>query len=220
MWFPFGRVSGGMRQIREEQIKEIKGRILKNHAITDIEFDQFYPKNIRSLSAIQWTPLKVIDRSLELLRLTSSDSVLDVGSGVGKFCIYASMKCDAKFNGIEKRNSLVEISNALRIEFNLKNVQFKCGDMNSVDWYEHSVFYFYNPFFESLRGTGRIDGTVPHGLKPFSKSIHQAKECLKRTKSGTKVITFHTMGGKLPKDFILIHKEYCVTGDLEYYIKQ
>src|SRR6185437_914320 len=62
-------------------------RRLKNATLTDSDFDAIYPAPVRRVSASFWTPVSVAVRAADLLVDDPSTRVLDIGSGVGKFCI-------------------------------------------------------------------------------------------------------------------------------------
>ncbi|HEX7669861.1 MAG TPA: hypothetical protein VF395_09770, partial [Polyangiaceae bacterium] len=76
----------------------------------DAEFDVAYPPGIRAVSSSFWTPVSVALRAAELLVTTASSRVLDVGSGVGKFCIIGAAATGATFTGVEHRPRFVSVA--------------------------------------------------------------------------------------------------------------
>jgi len=69
----------------------------------DISFDYLYPKRIQDLSGLHWTSLEIAKKSSEYLSAPNS-KVLDIGSGVGKFCISAGFfEPETLFYGVEQR---------------------------------------------------------------------------------------------------------------------
>ena len=56
----------------------------------DLQFNQLYPVEVRSLSAKHWTPLQVAYKASNFLAADKNTTVLDIGSGAGKFCLAAA----------------------------------------------------------------------------------------------------------------------------------
>ncbi len=54
----------------------------------DVTFDDLYPEDIQNLSPMHWTPVDIARRASNFLAIPNA-RVLDIGSGVGKFCITA-----------------------------------------------------------------------------------------------------------------------------------
>ena len=78
--------------------------------LTDLEFDRVYPSWVRRLSDMHWTPVEVARRAAALLAVDPTTRVLDVGSGVGKFCLIGALTTRATFVGIEQRENLVTVA--------------------------------------------------------------------------------------------------------------
>ena len=57
---------------------------------SDNRFNTLYPEPIRLLAARHWTPLNVARRASLFLAAEHGARILDIGSGVGKFCLSAS----------------------------------------------------------------------------------------------------------------------------------
>ncbi|MGI8819806.1 MAG: hypothetical protein ACR2ID_02870 [Chthoniobacterales bacterium] len=55
-------------------------------SLEDEKFDLLYPPEIRELSAIFWTPVRLAAEAARLLVPLPGTRVLDVGCGPGKFC--------------------------------------------------------------------------------------------------------------------------------------
>ena len=56
----------------------------------DLRFNQLYPKNIQAKAARHWTPLEVAKTAADFLAPHNDVHVLDIGSGIGKFCLAAA----------------------------------------------------------------------------------------------------------------------------------
>jgi len=77
-------------------------RLLSGAQVADLEFDAIYPQWVRRLSEQHWTPLDVCIRAAELLVTDERSTVLDVGSGAGKFCLIGAASTGATFVGVEQ----------------------------------------------------------------------------------------------------------------------
>src|SRR5580693_8048600 len=81
---------------------------LNNWFDTDDRFQHLYPPSVRSLSTRHWTPLHITRRVAQYLTPTDNVKVLDIGSGVGKFCMAAAhFSPSGFFYGVEQRKDLV-----------------------------------------------------------------------------------------------------------------
>jgi len=71
---------------------------------SDAHFNHLYPSSIRLLAQRHWTPLVVARKAANFLAAESNVKILDIGSGVGKFCLAAAhYKPKAFYYGIEQR---------------------------------------------------------------------------------------------------------------------
>ena len=187
--------------------------------LRDEAFDRMYPVLIRDLSAIHWTPFRVARRAAELLDLPASSRVLDVGSGVGKFCLVASKHSPATFVGMERRRNLVELAEAARAEMGAERVAFLHADALLADWTGFDAVYFYNPFGEHfLDEIERID-SERYGMGEYSRAVRAAYDHLEGMPAGTRVALYHGFGTAMPAGYQPVHRELCGTGTLELWQK-
>src|SRR5260221_5059579 len=71
---------------------------------SDIQFNSLYPPTIQRLARRHWTPLNVILQAVEFLVPEDGVRVLDIGSGVGKFCLGGAYhKPNAFFYCVQQR---------------------------------------------------------------------------------------------------------------------
>ena len=82
---------------------------------SDEQFDDLYPVSVKSLTSEHWSPLKVARKVADFLAVDNSVRILDIGSGVGKFCLAAAyFKPKAFFYGVEQRKGLVSYAETAR----------------------------------------------------------------------------------------------------------
>ena len=188
-------------------------------SVSDRRFDQLYPPEIRVHSKIHFTPVKVACRVRDWLGDDPSMRALDVGSGCGKFCLVLAATGSGRVTGIEQRPNLHEAAQAASEALGLRNTTFVCGRMEDYDWSGHNVFYFFNPFYERIAyRKGMDDKTPPHAGLYFDY-VRIVKEKLGAMKSGTRVFTYHGMGGRLSVDWTLIRTEIIHTDELQLWVK-
>jgi len=96
-----------------------------------------------------WAHDRLIKGAVEFLcdKAAINKKVLDIGSGIGKFCILAAkLRPDFIFEGIELDKDRVEVSNLIAKEMKVKNVRFIKGDFRDLDVKEYGGFFIYSPF--------------------------------------------------------------------------
>ena len=126
----------------------------------DAAFDTLYPLHIRNLSQLHWTSL---DIALEASNFLASPGarVLDIGSGVGKFCIAAAVyHPNTQFFGIEQRKELFTFAKRAQEEVGVENVHFNYGNLMDLSYENYDHYYFYNSFYENIEPGSRIDNSV------------------------------------------------------------
>ena len=101
-----------------------------NYYLNDDVFDSILPPRQQKLSKIHWTPLHIAKKAASFLAPRAGAKVLDIGSGVGKFCLAAAYHFpDAEFYGIEQREDLVEIAISAKKTSETHNAHFKHGNL-------------------------------------------------------------------------------------------
>jgi SAM-dependent methyltransferase len=186
--------------------------------VDDRIFDEVYPHVVRRASHVHWTPVEAAVRAARLLVEKPGARLLDVGSGVGKFCIVAAATVDARVCGIEHRAHLVEIAEraAARIGVDV------CFDHRALDRHDAADvdgIYLFNPFAENLCATpDRIDGTVELSAARFTRDLEIFHEILHGARVGTRVVTYCGFGGELPRTYVRVLRERRV-GVIELWVK-
>lgn len=192
---------------------------LRQGRISDRRFDSLYPPEIRAHSKIHFTPVKVALRVRDWLGNDPGARVLDVGSGCGKFCLILAASGPGRVAGIEQRPNLHEAAQNAATALGLSNVEFFCGRMEDHDWSRYNVLYFFNPFYERIAyRRGMDDRTPPHAGLYFDL-VRVVRERLVQARSGTRVFTYHGMGGRLPSDWTLVRSEEIHTDELQLWVK-
>ena len=176
---------------------------------TDAEFNQLYPFSIQQLAHLHWTPLNITRKIIQFLASDESVRILDIGSGVGKFCLAAGYyKANAQFYGIEQRKNLVEHANEAKNRLGLENVSFSCGDFTQLDLKEYDHFYLYNPFFENIEGSEKIDDTILYSESLYNYYNQYLYKQLEEMPSGTRVATYCSWDEEIPPVYHLVETDF------------
>ena len=185
-------------------------------------FDEQLPMSLQLKSSIHFTPLDIARRAARLLAPERGTRVLDVGSGVGKFCIGAAQAFPgATFVGIERRAHLVEVGIRLCARWKLSNVELVHGDAFSLDWSEFDSFYLFNPFGEERFDRDLVlDHTLDLDPQNFRSYVDAVLERLDQAPVGTRVVTYHGFGARPPLGYELAAEQAIGSDKLELWIKQ
>ena len=108
---------------------------------------------------------------------------------------------------------------ALLDKYAIPRVHFLCANAGDLDWSRYNAFYFYNPFYENLDPDKKIDERVELSPSLYDQYIRMAQERLAEAPSGTRVVTFHGMGGDMPDGYERVLQEFQDIGFLELWIK-
>ncbi len=170
---------------------------------SDSQFHALYPESVQALARNHWTPLNVAQKAADFLAADKGAKVLDIGSGIGKFCLAAAYyKPTAFYYGIEQRKDLVAYAEKARQTLGFKNVSFVHGNLLEIDFNKYDHFYFYNSFYENLVHTEKIDNNLAYSIEIYNQYNRYLYKQLDKKPSGTRVATFHGMDNILPNDYL------------------
>ncbi|XDD44936.1 methyltransferase [Leptospira sp. WS39.C2] len=183
--------------------------------MTDQIWDSNLPAKYKSISTYQWTPVQVIEFTWQYLQTQSVSSILDLGSGVGKFCLYLAKLANGNFPiyGIEDRLDLYKVSESLKTKLKLEGVVFNHEDFLVNFPFGHSHYYLFNPLYETMKGNYSIDFEKEKSANLFLKNLQILKSNLLKCKTGTKVITYHGFGGSILPGFRILMKKELELGE-------
>jgi len=135
--------------------------------------------------------------------------ILDIGSGVGKFCLAAAYyNPKAFYYGVEQRKSLVYNAETARQILHLENVSFIRGNFTQLDFRNYDHFYFYNAFYENLAGTDKIDDSIDYSGELYNYYNRYLYKQLEQKPGGTRLATFHSLEDEIPKSYRLVGSEF------------
>jgi len=176
---------------------------------SDIRMHNLYPEPIQLLARLHWTPLLIAKLVSRFLASHPGARVLDIGSGVGKFCLAgAYFQPHAQFFGIEQREHLVDHAETARSLLALPNVHFIHGNLTQLDFTQYDHFYFFNSFYENLNDTIKIDDSVlcvPELYSYYNRNLYRK---LHEMPAGTRVATYHVLGNTMPPGFHVVEDHF------------
>ena len=187
--------------------EEIGRRLRAGELVSDADFDAWLPGALRGISYRYWTQVGVAARVSRWLHERGASTVLDVGSGAGKFCVVGALSSGMLFTGLEQRRHLVDAAQALAARFGvMRQVALVHGGLDLVDPSGFDALYFYNPFGENVFPTSdRLDNTVEISHARFGRDVTAAEKLLGRMSVGSYLVTYNGYGGRVPDSFELIH---------------
>lgn len=170
----------------------------------DEAFDRHLPAELSDVSARFWTPLKVASRAARWFSEHHAESILDIGSGVGKFAVVSALCSDLRVVGVEHRPRLVREANLLAERFEVHDrVSFVESPLAGAQLPAVSGYYLYNPFAENLFGLeDRLDRDVSASLDAFMRDVRATLRILHEAPVGTLLVTYNGFGARIPPSFI------------------
>ena len=199
----------------------VAAAIRAGRASANDAFDRFLPDDLRTVSRHYWTPLRVVGRAAAWLRETQARSVIDIGSGAGKFCVAIALLTRCRVMGLEHRASLVSAARDLAEVFAVDDrVTFTHGDLSMAAGLSGDCYYFFNPFgdytFESPRFA---EPEVVFSPETQRRDIEAVAALLSQAPLGTFVITYNGYGGTIPAGYEQVDVAVHLPGTLRLWKK-
>ena len=205
--------------LEDEHDARVADALKEGISLPDSVFDLVYPRSVRVVSSIFWTPVAVAIRAAELLVTDCGTRVLDVGSGAGKFCVVGALATGASFTGIEHRAHLVGTARDAAQRLGAR-ASFIHGRLAHDSLQDIDAIYFFNPFAENaFPPEDHLDDTVELSLDRALADVELAERLLAGAKVGTRVVTYHGFGGDMPPTYTLERTEPHRTDKLELWVK-
>lgn len=194
--------------------------ILNRHKqiVTEDNFNHSLPEYLQNRSKRFFTPFHIAQTATDWLTEDGKKRILDIGAGVGKFCVAGAIHSDSYFFGIEYRPSLAKIANELIIKFNISNAVVQQGDITEIDFTDFDAFYLYNPFFENLLPSLRLNNEVELAMSLYTYYFKHTEKQLDKATSGARLVTYHGNNFEVPESFSKVKESIDTT--LKLWIKQ
>jgi SAM-dependent methyltransferase len=176
----------------------------------DRAFDCYLPDGLRAVSNQHWTPLAVAARAAEWFDELGIRTVVDIGSGAGKFCVIAALAGRCQLTGLEQRARLVAAARELARRFEVDDrVSFVHGTFGEAALPVADAYYFYNPFGENLFGRGdHLDEDVELSPQRHKRDTASTAALLQRAEVGTYLVTYNGFGGRVPASYQEVYVDF------------
>lgn len=181
----------------------LREALAANAPVTDAELDVVFPDDLRARSAVHWTPIEVALRVAEML--APARKILDVGAGVGKLCVIGAAVSTAEWWGIEQDEHQVVAARSAAWQLGVDGgARFVHGDGTRLSWDDYDGIYFYNPF-TTLMLSPSASAFVRYAT--IQRTLKRVEQRLAALRPGTRVVTYHGFGGKLPVGYARVARE-------------
>ncbi|MFN6947119.1 MAG: methyltransferase domain-containing protein [Cytophagaceae bacterium] len=186
--------------------------------LNDNYFDKIYPDYIQRISKRNWSSILAAKKASEFLFTKPGCKILDIGSGVGKFCIVGAMNTKGFFYGVEYRRDFIHISQQVKNHYSLTNVTFLHENILNINFTLYDAFYFFNSFYEYLDKDCAKDFQSRPSLDVYIKCRNYMHFQLTQAPINTRVVTHSGLDSEIPLCYKLKKIDY--KNDLKFWIKE
>jgi hypothetical protein len=183
-----------------DALAEVARALTAREQLRDHAFDRLLPIRLRAASDKFWTPLDVIRRAGAWFDELGVTSVVDIGSGAGKFCIAGALVSSCCFIGIEQRPQLATVARnlarLLKVEHRVSIIDGRFGEIETP---VADCYYFYNPFEENLFSAAEgLDDAVELSPERFRRDLRSFRALVASLPRDAYILTYNGVGGRLP----------------------
>ncbi len=127
---------------------------------------------------------------------------MDIGSGVGKFCILAGQQFpENQFTGVELREDLVLIAEEIKEKKKVPNVFFMEENIKKIQFKNFNHFYFFNPFHENVELENKLDDQIFLNEKLYLQYSGYVYRQWEKMPIGTRIAAFFAPDGSIPPQY-------------------
>lgn len=192
---------------------ELSAALAARQVVADEAFDALLSARARFKSAAHWSKVAVAQQAAAWLDEAGARRVLDVGAGLGKFCIVTALWTGRHVTGVEQRPHLVEEGRALAAKLDA-DVALVLGDLATMEPSGFDALYFYNPFAEHVAvEQERYDDTVPMSMERYLRHARVVERWLRALPVGAHFVSYNGLGTRIPTSWE-VTAELTVAGSL------
>lgn len=178
--------------------RSVAAALANGESIPDAVFDRLYPADVRAMSSVHWTPVEVAVTAARMLTPWPGMRLLDAGAGVGKACVIGALTTDATWLGVERRAERCQVARRVAAALQVTaRARFLAADFAALDWSAFDGVYLYNPL-----GSRVAELEVPRTRRASKERwFDRLQDKLATMRPGAQVVTYHGIGGSMPREF-------------------
>lgn len=200
------------------RVEEIIEKFKTNLTVFDDEFDMVFPEDVREHSNRHYTSVFLAQKAAEFLVSSENDRILDIGSGIGKFCLVGALTTQGHFTGVEYRKYQSEIAKECAERNSIANVNFIHANILDITFDAYSGFYMFNPFLEQIDRTAKMDHLIKGEMENYRRFNEYVQAELEKKPKGTRLATYYVPQKQIPESFEMISTFFGDT--LKFWVKK
>lgn len=196
--------------------------LLAGRARANAAFDALLPEALRAVSEDYWTPTPVVRRVAAWLRAEGAGTIVDIGSGPGKFAVALALLGPGRVVGLEHRHALVDEARALAARCGVADrVTFIHGAFGATPTPPADAYYLFNPFGEyTFDAPAFADDQVVCTREACRRDAEALVHFLAGAPVGTRVVTYNGIGRRLPRCYEQVRVDVSFRGALRLWRKR
>lgn len=203
-------------------VRRAADALVAGDARADALFDGLLPPALRAVSDDYWTPAPVVRQVAAWLREEGVGSIVDVGSGAGKFCVGLALLTELRVIGLEQRPSLVTVARDLAARFGVREqATFIEGAFGAVPTPAADAYYLFNPFNEyTIDGPEAARDDITFTRETWRRDVEAMTRFLAGLPVGAVVVTYNGFGRYPPRTFEQTRVDLSFRGPLRLWTKR
>lgn len=205
-----------------DEVRHAADALRAGDARADALFDHLLPPALRAVSDDYWTPAPVARQVASWLREAGIATVVDIGSGTGKFCVAMALLTRCRIIGLEHRPSLVTVARDLAGRFGVHGqVTFIEGAFGAVPTPAADAYYLFNPFSEyTFDGAETAGDDITFTRETWRRDVEATTRFLAALPVGAVVVTYNGFGRYPPRSFEQTRVDIGFRGALRLWTKR